>query len=86
MISECFNPVCRKKLEYLRTGKVIQVVRGHGKNVEIEHFWLCGECQKTHDLRVLPNGDVTLSSRAVRPSLGSARRMRWAQEATEMTA
>lgn len=85
MISECFNPVCRKKLEYLRTGKVIQVVRGHGKDVEIEHFWLCGECSKSHDLRTLPNGDVVLASRSARPVIASARRMRWAHHA-EMTA
>jgi len=85
MISECFNPLCREKLEYLRTGKVIQVVRGKGEDVKIEHFWLCGECQKTHDLRVLPDGVVVLTSREVRSSLASAKRKRWAQNA-ELTA
>lgn len=85
MISECFNPTCRKKLDYLRTGKVIRVVRGNGENVEIEHFWLCGECRTSHDLRLLPNGDVVLASRPVRPAIASARPMPWTHNA-ELTA
>ncbi len=85
MISECFNPICRKKLEYLRTGKVVRVVRENGPKVEIEHFWLCGDCRKSHDLRLLPNGTVALSAHTVTPSRSSSRALQWLQS-TEMTA
>jgi hypothetical protein len=85
MISECFNPVCRKKLEYLRAGKVIRVVRESGPNVEIEHFWLCGDCRKSHDLRLLADGSVILSSHAVSSAIPSPKKMPWLERA-EMTA
>lgn len=85
MISECVNPICRKKLEYLRAGKVVRVVRENGPKVEIEHFWLCGDCRKSHDLRLLPNGTVALSLHAVSSSIASAKVMRWLQR-TELTA
>jgi hypothetical protein len=85
MISECFNPACRKKLEYLRSGKVIGVVRQNGPKVEIEHFWLCGDCHKQHDLRLLADGTVVLKPYQVGPSNTSSRAIHWPQR-RELTA
>jgi hypothetical protein len=70
MISECFNPSCRKKMNYLREGRVVRAVQEKGNKVQIEHFWLCGECNQTHDMKVQPNGTVTLT--AYSPSLAIA--------------
>lgn len=81
MISECFNPVCRKKLDYLRTGQVVRVVRENGPNVEIEHFWLCGECRRTHDLRLMPNGQVVLYTYSAKTEVASGRVLRWLRRA-----
>lgn len=77
MISECFNPSCRKKMSYLREGRVVRVVQEKGNKVQIEHFWLCGECNETHDMKVLPNGSVNLTAYPASLAIAPARVMRW---------
>ena len=49
MISECFNPSCRKKLTYLRDGRVVRVIRDEAEGLRVEHFWLCGSCLQRYD-------------------------------------
>jgi hypothetical protein len=49
MISECFNPSCRKKLTYLRDGRVVRVIRDEAEGLRVEHFWLCGSCLLQYD-------------------------------------
>jgi hypothetical protein len=46
MISECFNPSCRRELRYLRDGRVVRVIRD---DLRVEHFWLCGSCHLQYD-------------------------------------
>ena len=44
MLTECFNPGCRKELLYLRNGRIVRIVRNHQDRVVVEHFWLCDQC------------------------------------------
>ena len=81
MITECFNPACRRQLEYLRTGQVVRVVRQNGMKVEIEHFWLCGECCQSHDLRFLANGSVALNHFPERSEFPPYSEARWIRSA-----
>jgi hypothetical protein len=60
MLSECFNPECRKKLEYLRNGRVIRTVRNASSQLSVEHFWLCGSCYSIFDFGFGPDGTVAL--------------------------
>lgn len=61
MITACFNPACGKKLDYLREGRVVRVVRNTRQGVEIEHYWLCGECSRSHTVQLLADGRVDLT-------------------------
>jgi hypothetical protein len=63
MISECLNPACRRKLLYLRNGRVIRMVRGDQERVVVEHFWLCGDCYRIYDFLIGPDGVVSLARR-----------------------
>jgi hypothetical protein len=81
MITECFNPSCRKQLEYLRTGQVVRVVHQNGMKVEIEHFWLCGECCQSFDLRCLDNGTVALNRFPQRRVFPQSVEPRWIRSA-----
>jgi len=48
MVSQCANPDCRRKLHYLRDGKIYQFVLSlKTGSKRLENFWLCGECSKT---------------------------------------
>jgi hypothetical protein len=50
MISECFNPSCRRELTYLRDGRVVRIVRDDPTGAHrVEHFWLCGSCHLQYD-------------------------------------
>ena len=60
MITECYNPVCKKELRYLRDGRVIRVVKVRSTNAKVEHFWLCGDCFQLHDFRLTASGIVRL--------------------------
>lgn len=64
MIERCFNPACRRKLDYLRDGRVVRVIRGKDENLSVEHYWLCGRCYATHDFEFLVDGSVTLRDRS----------------------
>jgi hypothetical protein len=44
MIDRCFNPACKRSLEYLRDGRVVRVIRGKDENISVEHYWLSGLC------------------------------------------
>ena len=59
MLTACFNPECHRELRYLRTGRVVRIARNNAGNVRVEHFWLCGECYRSHDFHF--GGDGTMS-------------------------
>ena len=61
MISQCMNPDCRKELHYLRNGRVIRTTHRHGAQVQVEHFWLCGECHVDYDFLFANDGRVSLT-------------------------
>lgn len=63
MISQCMNPECSKELRYLRSGRVIRTTRRIGTEVQVEHFWLCGECHAGYDFLFATDGHVTLAPR-----------------------
>ncbi len=63
MLTECFNPECRKELDYLRSGRVIRMIRASTPEMLVEHFWLCGSCYATHDFEFKTDGTVTLSAK-----------------------
>jgi hypothetical protein len=60
MIDRCFNPACRRKLHYLRDGRVVRVIHGKGEDEVIEHFWLCGPCYEEYNFAFPPGGGVVL--------------------------
>jgi hypothetical protein len=64
MVDRCFNPDCKKELHYLREGRVVRVMQGKGKELLIEHFWLCGACYQFCDFDFLPEGNVSLAPRS----------------------
>jgi hypothetical protein len=63
MLTECFNPACRKKLEYLRHGRVIRTTCTSGSAASVEHYWLCGNCYGKFDFEFKPDGKVALCPR-----------------------
>lgn len=63
MVSECMNPDCRRKLHYLRNGRVVRVVRCDNELISVEHFWLCGNCLQKYDFRFTGEGQVSLARR-----------------------
>ena len=63
MLTECFNPECRRKLEYLRNGRVIRTISTSGTDPSVEHYWLCGICYGKFDFGFKPDGTVTLCPR-----------------------
>lgn len=64
MISQCMNPECRKELHYLRNGRVIRTTHRIGAEVQVEHFWLCGQCYMDYNFLFSKDGRVQLSPRA----------------------
>ena len=64
MLSECFNPACRKGLRYLRSGKVVMVLRQGTERTEVEHFWLCGACYVSYDFRFGEDGNPSLITKS----------------------
>lgn len=64
MIDRCFNPACRRRLQYLRDGRVVRVIRGDNEGMSVEHFWLCGPCYHTHDFELVADGSVSLKARS----------------------
>jgi hypothetical protein len=72
MLTECFNPACRKKLQYLRNGRVIRTILTSGSTLSVEHYWLCGACYGKFDFEFKPDGAVTLCPRRT-PAALSAR-------------
>jgi hypothetical protein len=63
MISQCMNPQCRKELHYLRNGRVIRTTRRIGPQIQVEHFWLCGQCHLDYDFHFAQDGRVSLAPR-----------------------
>lgn len=64
MIDRCFNPACKRKLDYLRDGRVVRVTRGKDENASVEHYWLCGPCYQTHDFEFPPDSSVSIRERS----------------------
>jgi hypothetical protein len=64
MITQCMNPACGKELHYLRNGRVIRTTQRQGSHVQVEHFWLCGECHLDYDFLFAKDGRVSLARRA----------------------
>jgi hypothetical protein len=71
MLTECFNPACRKRLDYLRDGRVVRVIRHSPSGLTVEHYWLCGNCYGGVDFEFKPDGTVTLCRRAQKESPGA---------------
>jgi hypothetical protein len=63
MIDSCFNPLCDKRLKYLRDGRVIRLIHGMGEKLSIEHYWLCGDCYEKYDFHFLSDDAVSLGPR-----------------------
>ena len=63
MLSQCMNPECRKELRYLRNGRVIRTTHRNGGRVQVEHFWLCGECHLDYDFLFGKDGHVSVARR-----------------------
>lgn len=70
MLDRCFNPACKRKLDYLRDGRVVRVIRGKGEDISVEHYWLCGPCFHTHDFEFPADGLVALRERPGRDHTG----------------
>ena len=64
MIDRCFNPDCRRKLLYLRDGRVVRVITGKGELQSLEHFWLCGPCYEEYNFAFPPSGEVILEHKS----------------------
>jgi hypothetical protein len=74
MISQCMNPECHKELHYLREGRVIRTTHREAGPIQVEHFWLCGDCNMHYDFLFGKDGRVSLIRRPrlvehVKPSL-----------------
>jgi hypothetical protein len=54
MLTECFNPACRRRLDYLRDGRVIRTVQTATSPMSLEHYWLCGSCYGEFTLSLSP--------------------------------
>jgi hypothetical protein len=63
MLSECFNPACHKKLDYLRYGRVVRTVHKSSMGKSVEHYWLCGVCYGLFDFEFKADGSVALCRR-----------------------
>jgi hypothetical protein len=70
MLTECFNPACRKKLDYLRNGRVVRTVRTTDSAKSVEHFWLCGSCYGRFDFEFRPDGSVVVCRRRRKAASG----------------
>jgi hypothetical protein len=64
MIDRCFNPLCRRTLQYLRDGRVVRVIRGKDADISVERYWLCGACYEDHNFAFSPDGAVSLELRS----------------------
>ena len=67
MISQCSNNECRKPLLYLDSGRVIRTIKQVHNAIEIQHFWLCGDCYVTYDFSVSDEGLVSYLRRKTPP-------------------
>jgi hypothetical protein len=81
MISECFNPSCRRELTYLRDGRVVRMIRedpagGH----RVEHFWLCGRCHLELDFCFAGDKVLSLKPQPCTTRLEMKPELRWTQE------
>jgi hypothetical protein len=72
MISECFNPSCRRELRYLRDGRVVRVIRD---DLRVEHFWLCGSCHLQYDFWFTDGKALSIG-----PQMRGARRLKMKPE------
>lgn len=63
MIDRCFNPACKKRLRYLRDGRVIRVIQNQNGQLRVEHFWLCGPCYTLYDFAFSEEGTAFLKAR-----------------------
>ena len=74
MLTECFNPACRKKLDYLRNGRVVRMIRTTSTPAKsVEHYWLCGSCYGKFDFEFKPDGTVSLCPRRGAVATGMSR-------------
>ncbi|WP_158749615.1 hypothetical protein [Acidobacterium sp. S8] len=63
MIDRCFNSACKKRLCYLRDGRVVRVIRSENGHLHVEHFWLCGPCYTVYDFAFSEEGIPFLKAR-----------------------
>jgi hypothetical protein len=64
MIDNCFNRGCGEKLLYLRSGRVVRIVRNDGEQLRVEHYWLCGNCSVSNDFTFGPHDLISLVSQS----------------------
>jgi hypothetical protein len=57
------NSECGKPLRYLNNGRVIRTIRRVGDVMEIQHFWLCGDCYVQYDFSISASGEVIYQRR-----------------------
>lgn len=76
MIDRCFNPDCRRKLHYLRDGRVVRLIKGKGKDQVLEHYWLCGPCYEDYNFAFMADGNVLLEPK---PRVNHPKRFRFAE-------
>ena len=74
MVSHCANPDCRRELHYLRDGKIYQfVLFPKTGSTQLEHFWLCGHCNRIYEFVFPSDGPVGLKVRGSQFTLDSIR-------------
>ena len=63
MISKCANPDCTQDFDY-RMGRVIRFHNDeHPIGPCVRHFWLCGNCSRTHLLEYQGGTGVVIRTR-----------------------
>jgi hypothetical protein len=82
MLTHCANSSCRAAFDYRLGGlffrftkrearlQLSQEASSPNRTHEVEHFWLCGKCSKTHTLIWADGAGVQL--RAVAPEASAA--------------
>jgi hypothetical protein len=81
VISQCFNPSCRRELMYLRDGRVVRIIRDNSAGaLRVEHFWLCGSCHLQYEFWFTDEKVLSIRSRvrAARPK--TEPQIRWIEE------
>jgi hypothetical protein len=80
MISECFNPSCRRELTYLRDGRVVRIIRDDPGGLRVEHFWLCGSCYLQYDFCFTDDRALSIGLQMRDTRLKTKPEIQWVEE------